>query len=89
MSRRCSSNDDPWMRGCRSRNDESGQLRLKRGDTHAATIERQYGVELGVRGDTHLETLRQITGETSIEGVIHRLGGGRVISTATHRRELL
>jgi hypothetical protein len=61
------------MRGCRSRNDGSGLLRLKRGDTHAATIERQYGVDLGVRGDTHLETLRQITGETSIEGVIERL----------------
>jgi len=49
-------------------------LRLKRGDTHAATIEQQYGVDLGVRGDTHLETLRQITGETSIERVIQMLG---------------
>ncbi len=74
MPRRCLSNDDPWMRGCRSRNDVSGQLRLKRGDTHAATIERHYGIDLGVRGDTHLETLRQITGETSIEGVIESLG---------------
>ena len=74
MARRCSSNDDPSMRGCRSRNDESGQLRLKRGDTHAATIERQYGVDLGVRGDMRLDTLRRLTGEVSIEGVIERLG---------------
>ncbi len=74
MSRRCSSNDDAWMRGCRSRNDASGQLRLKRGDTHAETIERQYGVDLGVRGDMRLDTLRQLTGETSVEGVIERLG---------------
>ena len=73
MSRRCSSNDDPWMRGCRARNDVSGQLRLKRGDTHAASIEQQYGVDLGVRGVTHLKTLRQITGETSIEAVIQTL----------------
>src|SRR5439155_8976309 len=49
MPKHCSSNDDPSMRGCRSRNDGSGQLRLKRGDTLAATIEQQYGVELGVR----------------------------------------
>ena len=74
MPRHCSSNDDPWMRGCRARNEGSGQLRLKRGDTHAATIEHQYGVDLGVRGDMRLDTLRRLTGEISIEGVIERLG---------------
>ncbi len=74
MPKHCSSNDDPSMRGCRSRNDGSGQLRLKRGDTLAATVEQQYGVDLGVRGDTHLDTMRRLTGEVSIEGVIERLG---------------
>jgi hypothetical protein len=62
------------MRGCRSRNDVDGQLRQKRGDTHAETIERQYGVDLGVRGDMHLETLRRMSGERSIEGVLEKLG---------------
>jgi hypothetical protein len=74
MPKHCSRNDDPSMRGCRSRNDGSGQLRLKRGDTLAATIEQQYGVDLGVRGDTRLDTLRRLTGEGSIVGVIERLG---------------
>ncbi len=74
MPKHCSSNDDPSMRGCRSRNDGSGQLRLKRGDTLAATIEQQYGVDLGVRGDTRVDTLRRLTGKVSIEGVIERLG---------------
>ncbi len=74
MPKHCPSNDDPSMRGCRARNDGSGQLRLKRGDTLAATIEQQYGVDLGVRGDTRLDTLRRLTGEVSIEGVIERLG---------------
>jgi hypothetical protein len=45
--------DAPGMTGQRSRNDD-GQLRQKRGDTHAQTIEEQYGVNLGVRGDKHL-----------------------------------
>ena len=74
MPKHCSSNDDPSMRGCRSRNDGSGQLRLKCGDTLAATIEQQYGVDLGVRGDTRVDTLRRLTGKVSIEGVIERLG---------------
>jgi len=62
------------MRGCRARHDGSGQHRLKRGDTLAATIEQEYGVDLGVRGDTRLDTLPRLTGEVSIEGVIERLG---------------
>ena len=74
MPKHCPSNDDPSMRGCRTRNDGSGQLRLKRGDTLAATIEQQYGVDLGVRGDTRLDTRRRLTGEVSIEDVIERLG---------------
>ena len=74
MPRHCSSNDDPFMRGCRARNEGSGQLRLKRGDTLAATLEQEYGVDLGVRGDMRLDTLREITGETSVHGVINTLG---------------
>ncbi len=46
-------NDAPGMRGCRSR-DKNGQLRDKRDDTHIGTIEKQYGIDLGVRSDTHL-----------------------------------
>lgn len=74
MPKRCQANDDPRMHGCRSRNDGDGQLRLKRGDTHADTIEREYGVDLGVRGNMHLRTLRELSGATSIEGVIAKLG---------------
>ncbi len=48
-------NDAAGMRGCRSRN-ENGQLRDKRDDTHIGTIEKQYGIDLGVRDDMHLGT---------------------------------
>ena len=73
MPKHCRPNDDPKMAGCRSRNEGNGQLRQKRGDTQAGTIEREYGVDLGVRSDMRLDTLRKITGATSIEGVIkHR-----------------
>lgn len=47
--------DAPGMRGYRTRNDD-GQLRDKRNDTHVETIEEQYGIDLGVRGDMHLGT---------------------------------
>jgi hypothetical protein len=39
--------DAPGMAGERSRN-ESGELRRKRGDTHAGTIEQLYHIDLGV-----------------------------------------
>jgi hypothetical protein len=61
------------MRGNRSRN-ETGELRQKRGDTLAGTIEQKYGVDLGVRSDCRLDTLRERTGETSIRGIIRKLG---------------
>ena len=32
-------------------------LRRKRSDTHVGTIERQYGLDFGVRSDMHLGTL--------------------------------
>ena len=46
-------NDAPGMRGYRSRN-QDGQLRDKRDDTKIGTIEKQYGVDLGVRSDMQL-----------------------------------
>ena len=45
--------DAKGMKGYRSRN-QDGQLRDKRDDTHMGTIEKQYGVNLGVRSDMHL-----------------------------------
>jgi hypothetical protein len=65
-------NDAPGMRGYRSRND-GGRLRQKRGDTRAGTIEQRYGVDLGVRSDCRLDTLRERAGETSIDGIIRKL----------------
>jgi len=46
-------NDAPGMKGCRSRNN-NGLLRDKRDDTHIGTIEKKYGIDLGVRSDMHL-----------------------------------
>jgi hypothetical protein len=62
------------MHGCRSRNDGNGQLRQKRADTQASTIENQYNVDLGVRGDMQLGTLRRLANANSIEAVIAKLG---------------
>lgn len=45
--------DAPGMKGYRSRN-QNGQLRDKRNDTYMGTIEKQYGVNLGVRSDMRL-----------------------------------
>jgi len=51
--------DAPGMKGDRSRN-KNGRLRDKRDDTHIGTIEKEYGVDLGVRSDMHLgEFLKQ------------------------------
>lgn len=52
-------NDAPGMRGYRSRN-QDGQLRDKRDDTHIGTIEKQYGIDLGVRSDMHLGTYLEV-----------------------------
>jgi len=52
MARRCA-NDDPRMRGCRSRN-QDGRLRDKRDDTYMGTIEEQYGRDFNVRSDMQL-----------------------------------
>lgn len=42
--------DAPGMRGYRTRNN-NGLLRDKRDDTRIGTIEKQYGIDLGVRSD--------------------------------------
>jgi len=70
MNNNCSPNDDPDMRGCRDRNDVSGRMRGKRGDTLIGTIEAQYDVDLCVRSDMRLDTLREITGKHSIADII-------------------
>lgn len=64
------SKDAEGMRGHRSRN-RDGQLREKRGDTHISSIERDYNVDLGVRGDMHLDTLLQKTGHASLNDLLH------------------
>jgi hypothetical protein len=50
--------------------DLDGELRRKRGDTLVRTIEQQYGVDFGVRGDMRLDTLRDRLGADSIEAVL-------------------
>ncbi len=77
MGHRPVKRDAPRMRGQRGRNDESGRLRQKRGDTVASTLEREYDVDLGVRGNTRLDTLRERTGETAVAKVIEKLTDGR------------
>lgn len=64
------SQDAPGMRGNRSRNAD-GELRRKRGDTHIETIENTYGVDLGVRGDMHLNTLLEREGVESLDELLH------------------
>ena len=64
-------NDAPGMAGQRSRND-NGRLRQKRGDTHAGTIEQQYHVDLGVRSDTHLDTVLKREGVESLNDLIDK-----------------
>lgn len=62
--------DAPGMRGYRPRND-SGPLREKRGDTHISTIEQKYGLDLGVRGDMHLDTYLEGHNLDSLHDLVH------------------
>ena len=62
--------DAPGMRGQRSRN-QDGELRQKRSDTHISTIEKKYGVDLGVRGDMHLRTLLEQKQAESLNDLLH------------------
>jgi hypothetical protein len=62
--------DAPGMRGPRSRN-ENGRLRDKRNDTHMGTIEKHYGIDLGVRSDMELGTYLEKTGYKSLNDLLH------------------
>jgi hypothetical protein len=64
------SKDAPGMRGIRSRN-ENGPLREKRGDTHIASIEEEYEIDLGVRSDMHLETYLESKSIKSLNDLIN------------------
>lgn len=63
--------DAPGMKGQRSRNDD-GQLRQKRSDTHIGTIEKQYGIDLGVRSDMHLGTFLDKNNIASLNDLINK-----------------
>lgn len=63
--------DDPDMTGQRART-EKGPLREKRGDTFVRTIEQQYGIDFGVRGDMHLDTLLEKTGAKSLTDLLKK-----------------
>ncbi len=63
--------DDPEMTGQRARN-ITGELRRKRGDTLVGTIEDHYHVDLGVRSDMKLETLRERYDEDEIAKLIKK-----------------
>lgn len=63
--------DDPAMRGERSRTEE-GTLRRKRDDTLARTVEKQYGVDLGVRGDKKLRNVLKDEGVTSLSKLVKK-----------------
>ena len=63
--------DAPGMKGPRSRN-EDGELRRKRGDTHAGTIEQQYHVDLNVRSDKRLDNLLKDEGVDSLNDLLEK-----------------
>ena len=49
-------------------------IRSKRGDTKIENIEKQYGVDFGVRGDMRLDTYLEIKGYPSMSKAIRDLG---------------
>jgi hypothetical protein len=61
--------DAPGMKGTRSRTSR-GPLRRKRGDTHVGTIEKEYGIDFGVRRDMHLDTLLKRRGKVSLNDLL-------------------
>mgnify|MGYP000862984097 CR=1 FL=1 len=64
--------DDPNMRGNRSRNESNGQLRDTRDDKHVGTLEKQYGIDLGVRSDMHIGTYLKEHGIDSVHDLINK-----------------
>lgn len=63
-------NDAPGMNGQRGRNN-NGELRQKRSDTLVGTIEKQYGVDFGVRSDMELGTLLEKENASSLNDLLH------------------
>lgn len=63
-------NDAPGMKGQRGRNND-GQLRQKRSDTLIGTIEKQYGIDLGVRSDMELGTYLKQNNISSLNDLIN------------------
>lgn len=61
--------DAPGMRGPRGR-DGAGPLRQVRGDKLVGTIESEYKVDLGVRSDMRLDTLRSLRGVTDMKDIL-------------------
>jgi hypothetical protein len=61
--------DAPGMRGPRSRN-EDGDLRRVRADKLVGTIEAEYNVDLGVRSDMKLGTLRNLLGVDDMKDIL-------------------
>jgi len=62
--------DAPGMKGYRSRN-LNGELRDKRDDTRIGTIEKQYGIDLGVRSDMELGSYLKRVGVKSLNDLIN------------------
>jgi hypothetical protein len=65
MANKKSANDAPGMRGDRPLT-KAGSLREKRGDTRVDTIEKKYQVDIGMRGDAHLDTALERHGVESL-----------------------
>ena len=62
--------DAQGMRGYRTRNDD-GQLCDTRDDTHIGTIEKRYGLDLGVRSDMQLGTYLEEHNIASLNDLVH------------------
>lgn len=64
--------DAPGMRGNRSRT-QKGPLREKRGDTLNKTIEKEYGIDTGMRADAHLDTVLKRHKVPSLHELVKKL----------------
>lgn len=62
--------DAAGMRGFRTRN-KDGKLRDKRDDTRIDTIEKEYGIDLDVRGDMQLGTYLKLHNIKSLNDLIN------------------
>lgn len=51
----------------------SGQFKKRRGDTRIGTIEKEYGVDFGVRSDTKLATYLEENGVPSLSKALKKL----------------